>query len=112
MQKDFTQDIQDIKLQIIKRQFSIFCKQNQKALALIFKALIKGEKQLKEYKKLESKEILETKQDLKESKNSQEKESLKELESAQKLESTIETKNEKSAPRYTATTITPLNLEG
>lgn len=37
------QQIKNIQLDIIKHQFSNFCKHNSKALALIFKALIKGE---------------------------------------------------------------------
>ncbi len=36
--------IKNIQLNVIKYQLSNFCKRNSKALALIFKALLKGEK--------------------------------------------------------------------
>lgn len=45
------QQIKNIQLDIIKHQFSNFCKHNSKALALIFKALIKGESSTQENKK-------------------------------------------------------------
>lgn len=45
------QQINDIRLNIIKYQFSDFCKHNPKALALIFKALIKGESATQSNKK-------------------------------------------------------------
>ncbi len=45
------QQINDIRLNIIKYQFSNFCKHNPKALALIFKVLIKSESVAQDNKK-------------------------------------------------------------
>lgn len=48
--------IQTIQLDIIKYQLSDFCKRNSKALALIFKALLKGEKTAKQNQESTSKD--------------------------------------------------------
>lgn len=64
-------EIESIRINVIKHQFMQFCKHNTQAIALLLKALMRGEQQnIMQNTTQESKLHLQTKEDLKTQSNS------------------------------------------